>query len=125
MKRKRPLLLLSMLALPLCFLSSPVLAGGEVNFLFGQKDLDLELDPADQGLSPLEDQTGFAVLFTFGKDWPVSLAVDILTTDESVSASYSYTYYGYSYTFTGSIDAETLGEQGSRLRGGRPSLDQR
>jgi hypothetical protein len=106
MRRKRPLRSLALLALPL-LLSTPALAGSEVNFFGGEKSLDLELGPSDAVLSPLEDQTEFGVLFTWaGADWPVSLAVDILLSDEDVGESYSYYYAGYNYNLSATVKAE-------------------
>jgi hypothetical protein len=107
MRRTRPLRSLALLALPLLLLSTPALAGGEVNLFGGEKSLDLDLGPGDSALNPLEDQTELGVLFTWaGADWPVSLAVDILFSDEDVSDSYSYYYYGYYYDVSATIEAD-------------------
>ncbi len=85
---KRPLLVAGIVALLFLLLPMSTTAAGEVNFFLGQKMLD------DGDWKPFEDQTEFGAAFTFGGDWPVSLAVDILVSEDDSSIS----YYGYTVT---------------------------
>jgi hypothetical protein len=79
--------LLGLLVLPF---GSVALAGGQVNLLYGEKSLDNDL-------SPVEDQDALGLTFSFGgADWPVMLAVDLITSDESLRYSYDYYYYDVS-----------------------------
>ena len=106
MRRKLPILFLFLLV---AAATAPVWAGGgEVNLFYGQKDLDLDLDSSDDFLSPLEDQTEYGILFTYGHSWPVAIAIDILQSSEDVSYSYDYTYAPYTYTVDASLDADVM-----------------
>jgi hypothetical protein len=78
-------------------LPTSTIAGGEVNFFFGKKDID-DAEPAD-------DQTEFGAAFNIGvADWPVSLAVDILQSSDDAEYSYS----GYYSTYKFNLDVEVL-----------------
>jgi len=80
--------------------------GADASLLLGQKKLDLNLDSSD--LKPLEDQNFVGVLLNFGgKEWPVSLAVDLIFASDDVSDSYSYTYYGYTYSYSAKVSVDT------------------
>jgi hypothetical protein len=82
--------------------STGVMAGGEVNLLYGQKNLDLGWPPLPSDIpelfgrewnsmvNDLEDQTLWGILFTWGHDWPVALAVDYI--DGSSDSSFYYYY---------------------------------
>jgi hypothetical protein len=64
--------LLALLAAPSAY------AGGSVNFILGQKMLD------DTDWEELDSQTEFGALITFGKDWPVGIAIDLIaSTDDT------------------------------------------
>ena len=74
--------------------STTAMPGGEAHLFLGQKGLDSDWNPVD-------DQTEYGINFNFGiGDWPVALAVDILTSEDSGS----YYYYGYD----ADVDGETL-----------------
>lgn len=69
-------------------------ATGEVNFLLGQKKL------SSSDWEPIETQGEFGAVMSFGqKDWPVSIAVDVLV---SAAEKDAYDPSLGSYTFTGS-----------------------
>ncbi len=76
--------------------STPALAGGETNVFLGQKDVK-DLD---------DDLDEFGVALTFGGDWPVAIAVDILRGD--ISESYTYYYVGDGGVYTANAEAEVL-----------------
>jgi hypothetical protein len=73
-------------ALVFLLCASTAMAGGGVNVWFGQKDVE-DAEDADE-----QDQIG--LMFDFGGDWPISIAVDILQSDEDASYSYTYSYPG-------------------------------
>lgn len=88
-------------------LVAPALAG-DASLLIGRKDLDLDLDPGDDFLEPLEEQEFYGVMLNFGgEDWPVSLAIDLILADDDVSDSYSYSYYGYTYSYSAKVEIDT------------------
>jgi len=82
--------------------STGVMAGGEVNILYGKKELDLgwptfatgapdELRNAWNGMvGDIEDHDQWGVMFTWGHEWPVALAVDYLDSDGQGSVSAYY-----------------------------------
>lgn len=86
-------------------LAPPVLAGGEASLLLGKKDLSLDV-PSE--LSDLEDQSAYGALLTFGTEWPVSLAVDILSSSSDDSAMYTYDYYGYTYEVDAKFEVDVV-----------------
>jgi hypothetical protein len=70
---------------------SPAAAGGTFNFTVGKTSLDQDVEPAD-------DQTGFGVQWSFGKEgWPVMLAVDLIYSTGDGSESYSAYFFPYGY----------------------------
>ena len=75
-------------------------ADGHVNFFLGQKSL------SSDDWKPLDDQFEFGAVMSFGQDdWPVHIAVDVLT---SVDQETVYDPFTGDVTFTGStfeIDA--------------------
>ncbi|MDX1387736.1 MAG: hypothetical protein R3344_00995 [Acidobacteriota bacterium] len=82
------------------------MAGGEVNLFFGVKNVDLDdlqnelessIGDSIDNFSDLEDLDEFGLLTTWGEDWPVALAVDLLFASNDINAS--YTYYGDSSTY--------------------------
>lgn len=66
-------------------------AGGNVNVMYGQKNLD------DDDWEPVEDQTEYGIMFDFkaNDNWPISIALDLLFSDDEGD------YYGVD------IDGET------------------
>jgi len=78
------------------FTFSPARAGadGHVNFFLGQKSLD------GDDWAPIDDQFEFGVVMSFGQDdWPVHIAVDVLTSVGEKTLSDSF---AGDVTFTGS-----------------------
>jgi hypothetical protein len=78
-------------------------AGAEANLFYGRKQMDVGLDlegaPAEQRalIDSLEDQDEAGMLLTFGHDWPVALAVDILSSNaeeliQGAGLVYRYTF---------------------------------
>lgn len=77
---------------------------GEVDLLFGKKMLDEDaLEDVDVDS---QDQFGVAVSLDF--DWPVSLAIDVLTSSDDATFSETFAGYGYTYTYELDTDVETL-----------------
>ena len=108
MRTTRPMLLAVMLALSLAFVSGSALGGGgSIAALFGERMMDFDLQPGDEALEPLEDQDQLGLMFTYGgSGWPVSLAIDILRSDDDIAESYSVSYYGPVYTVNLAYDVE-------------------
>ncbi|MDX1387735.1 MAG: hypothetical protein R3344_00990 [Acidobacteriota bacterium] len=97
-----------------------VAGGGEVNLFYGVKNVDLEdfgnAVESDTGisidqLSDLEELNEVGLLFTYGHDWPVALAVDLLVAGNDITTRYSYgpQTYGtpYYYSVTAKLEYDT------------------
>jgi hypothetical protein len=93
------------LALALCLPITAAMAGGDVNVIFGKKmidDSDLEdLDVDDQ------DQFGIAVSLGFG-NWPVELAIDLLSSSDDNTAVYADPAYSYNLQYNVDVDTTEL-----------------
>jgi len=86
-----------MLAVGLCVLSSSAMAAVEIHISAGQKGMDSDLKPAD-------DQTAFGIGASFGGvNWPVMIAVDLISSSDD--ATESEDVFGYEYRYT--VDIET------------------
>lgn len=79
-------------------------AGGNVNVMFGQKNLD-----DDDYWEPVEDQTEYGIMFDFkaNDNWPISIAVDVLFSDDD-GESYS-PYLGANVEYEGETQEFNLG----------------
>src|SRR5262245_57462942 len=100
-------------------LASPAVAPaaetvGSVNFSVGKTKLDQDLEPAD-------DQTGFGVQMSFGKEgWPVLFAIDLMFS--AGDGTQSYSYYGLYY---GKLDVDVRTNEfavGVRKEWGKKSI---
>ncbi len=111
----RTRLLLFAGAIVLATLCTSAMAGGEVNLFYGQKNMDFGIDlsgaPSDarSAINDLEKQDEWGVLFTWGHDWPVALAVDVLFSSQDETLSYTYVpqTYGVGYTYNLKVEVET------------------
>jgi len=96
--------LLVLVALSFVFLVTPAMAGGDVNVFFGQRSIsdddleDLEVDEPDQ----------FGVVVSLDFDWPVALAIDLLSSSDDNSETFVYQYPGYTYTVKYKVDVDIL-----------------
>jgi hypothetical protein len=86
----------AMIAALILLLPTSALAGGEINFFFGQKDLDEEWEPLDS-----QQAIGFEL--TFGEQWPVAVAIDFLKSDDDGRYAFEYGMNDYNVK----IEAET------------------
>jgi len=77
---------------------------GEVDLLLGKKMLsDDALEEVD-----VDGQDEFGVAVTLDFDWPVALAIDVLTSSDDSTLSETFAGYGYSYVYRLDTDVETL-----------------
>jgi opacity protein-like surface antigen len=77
-----------MLALVPCLMATQALAGGDVNLFYGQKQLsDSLLEDAE-----VDGQTEFGIQLSLDFDWPVALAIDVLssTGDSTIDVPAAY-----------------------------------
>lgn len=75
----------AMIAAAVLLLPTSVLAGGEINLFYGQKELE------KNDWEPVESQQAIGVELTFGHEWPVAVAIDYFRSDDDAT----YSYYGY------------------------------
>jgi opacity protein-like surface antigen len=86
----------------LSFAPAAVAGGGQAVLMYGQKSLDNDFSPVED-----QDALGVAISFQVG-DWPVMLAVDIITSDDAAPYTYTYGYSGYTYDYNHLYDVETM-----------------
>jgi hypothetical protein len=94
--------------------STGVMADGEVNLLYGKKEVDMgwptfateapeELRRAWNGMvNDLEDHSHWGIMFTWGHDWPVALAIDYLDSKGDGSVP------GYYYSVKSELETQEI-----------------
>ena len=73
--------LILFLALTVCLSTSVTMAGGDANFFVGQKSVD---EDAFESIG-VDDQPEFGVAVSLDFDWPVALAIDVLSSSDDKS----------------------------------------
>jgi hypothetical protein len=91
---------------------------GDVNLWLGMKKFsddykieeDLYNDKQPSSLSiDLTSQQQYGIMANFGNvDWPVAIAVDILSASDDDTWSYTYEGYAYDYTYSLGLDTSTM-----------------
>lgn len=94
-----------LLAVLLGLLVTPAMAGsGDANLFLGRRDIsDDDLEEAD---IDSQNQIGVAVSLDF--DWPVAIAIDLLSSSDDNTLSDTASYGNYTYTLSLSADADVL-----------------
>jgi hypothetical protein len=130
MNRKR-LAFAVMVAVTICLASTSAMAAVEIHLWLGQKmmDDDLTFNILDETLSigmGTDDQTGYGIGASFGgSNWPIMIAVDLITSSDDNTLSYGpddyyYLYYDYSFKFDVDTTELNLGVRkfwGQKFRG--------
>lgn len=81
MSRKYLVIVLALFLVPF-ILNSVAWAGGNVNVMYGQKNLDSD------DWEPVEDQREYGLMLDFkAQNWPISIAVDVLFSDDDSTIS--------------------------------------
>ncbi len=82
MKKKHFIVIAMVLFLSPFVLTHTAQAEGNINFMFGQKNLDSD------DWEPVEDQMEFGLMFDYKpQTWPISIAVDVLYSEDDSSVS--------------------------------------
>jgi opacity protein-like surface antigen len=78
MNRKGLVVFFSMVFVLLAAFNGAAWAGGNVNIMYGQKNLD------DDDWEPVEDQREYGIMIDFkaNDNWPISIALDLLFSDD-------------------------------------------